>query len=178
MAYEALHMMRGPKKGKTGTLALKLDVSKAYDKVEWGLLRRIMLKLGFPGGWVNRVMSCVTSTSFSVLINGKPYGMITPTRGLRQGDPLSPYLFLLCVEGFTSILQKAEMEEHIHDASICRRATKILHLFFADDSLLFSQASEMETQEVLEILKLYAEASDQCINMEKSSVYFSSNTSP
>ena len=81
-----------------------------------------MLKLGFPGGWVDRVMSCVTSTSFSVLINGKPYGMITTTRGLRQGDPLSPYLFLLCAEGFTSLLQKVEMEGHIHGASICRRA--------------------------------------------------------
>ena len=137
-----------------------------------------MLKLGSPRGWVDRVMSCVSSTSFSVLINGKPYGMITPTRGLRQGDPLSPYLFLLCAKGFTSLLQKAELEGHIHGVSICRRATKISHLMFADDSLLFCQASKKETQEALEILKLYAEASGQCINMEKSLVYFSSNTPP
>ena len=68
------------------------------------------------------MMSYVTSTSFSVFINGKPYGMITTTKGLRQGDPLSPYLFLLCAEGFTSLLQKVEMEGHIHGASICRRA--------------------------------------------------------
>ena len=135
-----------------------------------------MLKLGFPGIWVDKVMSCISSTSFSVLINGKPYGMITPTRGLWQGDPLSPYLFLLCAEGFTSLLQKVEMEGHIHGVSICRRAQKISHLLFADDSLVFCQAFEKETLEVLEILKLYAEASGQCINMEKSSVYFSSNT--
>ena len=159
VAYEALHMMHGRKKGKTGTLALKLDVSKAYDEVEWSFLRRIMLKLGFPKGWVDRVMSCVSSTSFSVLINGKRYGMITPTRGLRQGNPLSPYLFLLCAEGFTSLLQKAKLEGHIHGVSICRRALKISHLLFADDSLLFCQASKKETQEALEILKLYAEAS-------------------
>ena len=65
-------------------------------------------------------MSCVTSPSFSVLINGKPYGLIHPSRGIRQGDPLSRYLFLLCAEGFTSLLQKAELEGIIHGVSICR----------------------------------------------------------
>ena len=177
VAYEALHMMHGRRKGKTGNLAFKLDVSKAYNRVEWSFLKQIMMKLGLPDLWVDRVMSCISSTSFSILINGKPKGMITPTRGLRQGDPLSPYLFLLCAKGFTSLLQKAEMEGHIHGVSICKRAPKISHLLFANDSLLFCQASENETKEVLEILKLYVEASSQCINMEKSSVYFSSNTS-
>ena len=88
-------------------MALKLDVSKAYDRVEWNFLRQITLKLSFPSDWVARVMSCVSSTSFSILINGKPFGMINPTKELWQGDPLSPYLFLLCAEGFTSLLQKA-----------------------------------------------------------------------
>ena len=177
MAYEALHMIHGRKKGKTRNLALKLDVSKAYDRVEWSFLWRIMLKLGFPESWADRVMSCVSSTSFSVLINGQPYGMITPTRGLRQGNPLSPYLFLLCAECFTSLLQKAELEGHIHGVSICQRAPRISHLLFANDSLLFCQATKKETKEVLDILKLYAKASCQCINMEKSLVYFNSNTS-
>ena len=138
-------MMHGRKKGKTWNITLKLDVSKAYDRVEWSFLRRIMLKLGFPKSWVDRVMSCVSSTSFFVLINGKPYGTITPTRGLWQGDPLSPYLILLCTEGFTSLLQKAELEGHIHGVSICRRALKISHLLFVDDSILFCQASKKET---------------------------------
>ena len=127
VAYEALHMMHGRKNGKIGSLALKLDFSKAYDRVEWNFLRQIMLKLGFPRVWVDKVMSYVSSTSFSILINGKPFGMINPTRGLWQGDPLSPYLFLLCAEGFTSLLQKEEMEGNIHGVSICRRAPKISH---------------------------------------------------
>ncbi|XP_075659071.1 uncharacterized protein LOC142628931 [Castanea sativa] len=73
VVYEALHTMHGRRNGKTGSLALKLDVSKAYDRVEWNFLRQIMLKLGFPGVWVDRVMSCVSSTSFSILINGKSF---------------------------------------------------------------------------------------------------------
>ena len=178
VAYEALHTMHGRRKGKIETLAMKLDISKAYDKVEWDFLKRIMLKLGFPDVWVDRVMSYVISPSFSILINGKPYGTIHPTRGIWQGDPLSPYLFLLCAEGFTSLLQTAELERTIHGVSICRRAPCISHLLFADDSLLFCQAIEKETKVVMEILKLYAKASGQCINMDKSSVYFNSNTSP
>ena len=123
-------------------------------------------------------MRYVISPSFSVSINGKPYGTIHPTRGIWQVDPLSPYLFLLCAEGFTYLLQKAELERTIHGVSICRRAPRISHLLFADDSLLFCQATEKETKVVMEILKLYAKASGQCINMDKSSIYFSSNTGP
>ena len=110
VAYEYLHAMHCRKKGKKGSIALKLDISKAYDRVEWAFLKGIMEKMGFPLIWIDRVMSCVTTPSFSVCINGKPFGNISPSRGIRQGDPLSPYLFLLCAEGFTSLLAKAEME--------------------------------------------------------------------
>ena len=90
VAYEALHSMHIRKKGKTGLLALKLDVSKAYDQVEWMFLQGARQKLGFPEKWIERVMTCATTTSFSILLNGKPYGNMLPTRGIRQGDPLSP----------------------------------------------------------------------------------------
>lgn len=85
VAYETLHTMHCRKKGRKGALALKLDISKAYDRVEWAFLEKIMHKLGFPEVWIGRVMSCISTSSFSVRINGKAYGNIIPTRGLRQG---------------------------------------------------------------------------------------------
>ena len=78
MAYETLHTMHARKKGNKGTLALKLDVNKAYDCVEWQLLQGITEKMGFLVLWIKRVMSCVTTPTFSILVNGKPYGMIHP----------------------------------------------------------------------------------------------------
>ena len=175
VAYETLHAMHCKKNEKKGSLALKLNVSKAYNCVEWSFLRGIMSKLGFPDTWVDRVMSCVTTPSFSVRINGKAYGNIVPTRGLRQDDPLSPYLFLFCAKGFTSLLTKAEGEGNLHGVLICRRAPSVSHLLFADDSLLYCQATNDEVRTILEVLQLYAVSSGQCINMEKFSVYFSSN---
>ena len=156
VAYETLHAMHCRKKGKKGSLALKLDISKAYDRVEWPFLHRVMSKLGFPEKWISRVIECVTTPSFSILINGKPYGNISPSRGLRQGDPLSPYLFLLCAEGFTSLLTRAEMEGCITGVSICRRAPTISNLLFADDSLLFCQTAHREVEEITKILQVYA----------------------
>ena len=141
VAYKALHSMHIRKKGKTSSLAMKLDVNKAYDQVEWLFLQGVMQKLGFPEKRIERVMTCVTTTSFSILLNGKPYGNVLPSRGIQQGHPLSPYLFLLCAEGFTSLLAKAENDGKIHGASICRGAPKVSNLLFADDSLLFCRAT-------------------------------------
>ena len=96
LSYETLHTMHSRKKGNTGSFALKLDVSKAYDWVEWAFLCGIMTKLRFPRHWIKLVMACVSSPSFSILINGKPFGNITPSRVLYQGNPLSPYFY--CVQ--------------------------------------------------------------------------------
>ena len=82
MAYEVLHSMHSRKKGKKGSLALKLYINKAYDRVEWNFLQGIMIKLGFSNKWIQWVMWCVTTPSFSILINGKEYGNIRPSRGI------------------------------------------------------------------------------------------------
>ena len=100
-----------------------------------------MLTLGFNAQWVTLIMECISSVSYSVLLNGMPKGWIIPKRGLRQGDPLSPYLFLLCAEGLSALLRKADFDREITGVAISQRGPKVSHLFFVDDCLLFCKAS-------------------------------------
>ena len=96
-------------------------------------------------------MHCISSVSFSVLINGAAYGNIIPSRGLRQGDPLSPSLFLLCAEGLSAILHEAARNHSLSGISISCNYPKITHLFFADDSILFCKANTEECQTLVQI---------------------------
>ncbi|TQE06855.1 hypothetical protein C1H46_007493 [Malus baccata] len=130
-------------------------MSKAYDRVEWYFLKQIMLQLSFDPRWTDLVMSCVSSVTYSFVVNGKATGYIAPTRGLKQGDPISPYLFLICVEGLTSLIARYEQLSLIHGVSICRGAPSITHLLFADDSFLFMKASFKECWYLKQILHYY-----------------------
>ena len=130
ISFESLHYMKTNCSRKKGFMALKLDMSKAYDKVEWIFLEIILLKLGFQDSWVALIMECITTVSCSILVNGEPKSMITASRGLRQGDPLSPFLFLFYVEGLNALFRKAPAEGEIQGFSICRNDPKLTHLFF------------------------------------------------
>ena len=114
--------------------------------------------------------------SYSILLNGQPVGSIKTLRGLRQGDLLSPYIFLLCALGLQSLLQKAKANDDIRGVAICRNGPRVSHLFFADDSALFCRAAEAECQRILDVLAVYERGSGQKINREKTNIFFSSKT--
>lgn len=101
-----------------------------------------MIAMGFSTKWIKWMMLCVTSVSYSICFQGSNIGPIIPKRGLRQGDPLSPYLFLLCVEGLSLSLKDAANRSSISGCRICPHAPAITHLLFADDSFLFFKANK------------------------------------
>lgn len=152
IAFEVLHRMRNKRTRKKGQMAIKLDISKVYDRLEWAFLRQIMLKLGIGERWVRLAMETVHTVSYSVLINGEPKGYITPSWGIKQGDLLSPYLFLLCAEGLSSLIRKATESQQLHGILSCTNGVCIFHLLFADDNFIFFQATVEEDQCLLEIL--------------------------
>ena len=164
------------RKGKVGEMALKLDMSKAYDWVEWRCSQKIMEKLGFHERWISIVMTCVSSVTYAIRLNDQPCGMITPTHDLRQGDPLSPYLFLLCAKGLSALLHKATKRNDFKGLAASARGPRISHLFLDDDSLIFCRAMEKEGAEVQRILQVYESSSRQQLNRNKTTHLFSSNT--
>lgn len=151
----------------------ELDVSKAYDKIEWCFL---LLKMGFHATFINTIMLSITTVSYSFLLNGKQFGALQPARGLRQGDPLSPYLFICCAEVFIRMVEAAVAHGRLHGIRVAPTAPIISNLCFADDTVLFCQALVAEVEEVVRILEKYAQASGQLINLEKSSMVFSPGT--
>lgn len=134
-------------------------------------------RFGFAEVWIKRIMMYIRSVSYSFLHDGELFGEVHPKWGIRQGDPISPYIFILCAEGLSVIIRRNKEVGLIHGCTIARGAPPISHLLFADDCYLFFKATESEATVMMNILTRYEHISGQSINYNKSAITFSPNTS-
>ncbi|XP_043717945.1 uncharacterized protein LOC122665877 [Telopea speciosissima] len=150
-AHEIFHYINHKKKGKQKLLTLKLDMRKAYDRVEWEFIDKLLHRFGFADHWVQMVLSCLRSVSYILMINGAMCGKVIPSRGIRQDDPLSLALFILCSQALSSLLVKAGNEGLLKGIQLA----EVCHL--------------------QECLNIYCKASGQAVNLQKSTLSFSPN---
>ncbi|GAA0168359.1 hypothetical protein LIER_23092 [Lithospermum erythrorhizon] len=150
LAYEAHHMLKSKKSGKVGYMSIKLDMLKAYDRIEWRFLRAMLIQLKFPPKWISLIMEYVESVSYSVLVNGQQAGFIKPGRGV-------------CLRG---VLSGIPMGKNVDPMT---------HLMFANDTLLLGQVTVVEATAIKQILDTYETWSGQLVSSTKSTIMFSRN---
>uniref|UniRef100_A0A803P0Z6 Reverse transcriptase domain-containing protein n=1 Tax=Cannabis sativa TaxID=3483 RepID=A0A803P0Z6_CANSA len=165
------------KSGTGGLMAIKMDLNKAYDRLEWNFLKEVLVRFGFHSHFVKIIMSCVTTVSYSILLNGRPLKKFFPRRGIRQGDPLSPYLFILCNEVFSRLLTNEQNKGLLHGIRVARNGPVISHLMFADDTIIFLRANLNELDTLNRCIIQYEDWSGQLCSKQKSGVCFSRNCS-
>ncbi|KAK5786023.1 hypothetical protein PVK06_040648 [Gossypium arboreum] len=176
IAHELLHYLQSSKNGPNKGLVVKLDMSKAYDRVEWIFIENVMKKIGFADKWIAKIMECVRSVTYTVKCNNILSDIFVPERGLRQGDPLSPYLFLFCMEAFSRMLIHAQENNTLRGIRASREGPRINHLFFVDDALLFVRNKRSDIECLVNMLDIFSNISGQEINFDKSMILFSPNT--
>ncbi|XP_074315627.1 uncharacterized protein LOC141651831 [Silene latifolia] len=150
---------------------LKVDIQKAFDSVNWSFLANCMVHFGFPAKFIQWILACVTSSHFSISVNGSTEGFFPGKRGLRKGDPLSPYLFTMCMEVLSRLLRQLPSHHGFSYHPKCVKI-KLTHLIFADDLLVFTRGDLPSIQAVDHCLNNFAALSGLRVNPMKSNLYF------
>ena len=174
IAQELFHSIDG-KKGKMGFMAIKLDLEKAYDRLEWNFIHKVLQAFHFPPKLTRVIMSCISSTNISILVNGGMLEPFEPSRGIRQGDPLSPYIFILCMEYLSHLIEQKCVEGSWIPLKASRDNLGFSHLLFADDIILFCKVGHDACDAISDVLNKFFLESGQKISLEKSRIYFSPN---
>ena len=172
IAFECFHKIQHSKNQKDTHCAYKLDLAKAYNRVDWCFLEGVLHKLGFEEKWTKWVMTCVWSVRFSVRCNGEMLKSFTPTRVLRQGDPFSRYLFLFVADGLATLLVREVSSGRITPLKVAQGSPGISNLLFADDRLLFFEVSPTQARRVGEVLEEFQLATGQLLSRNKCSLLF------
>ena len=164
------HKNKGAKK-----ITIKVDIAKAFDTLSWDFLFSCLEGLQFPAKFIRQLKACVCTSSFMVGYNGSVHGFFKGKRGLRQGDSLSPYLFVIAMNCLSHMLNDAARQNRFRYHTNCS-PTKLTHLSFADDLLIFIDGSINSVQQVLQVLKEFEKRSVLAVSMQKTSFYASGMT--
>ena len=152
--------------------AMKVDMMKAYDSVRWDFVDAMLIKMGFPRTVIDWIMVCVTSCQFSINVNGELAGYFQGGRGLRQGDPLSPYLFVLCMEILSGLFCNMSANQNFKFHWRCKK-DRISHLCFADDLMIFSKGDVHSIRMIKNVLTEFQVLSGLYPNPNKSDIFLS-----
>lgn len=169
LAQEMIHTLHTR---KTAGMMMQLDLSKAYDKVNWNYLEAILKDFGFDIQWIKWILALIKSTKFSILVNGSPANPFSPSQGIRQGDPLSPFLFVILMEGLSRLICRAKEEGKIKGLQPLPSIPTTTRQQFVDDTMLHGSPTTKEALGFKKILKLFSEASSMEINLSKSTIFF------
>lgn len=163
---------------KEKSFALKADITKAFDTVNWRFVVGAMKSIKMPSRLINLICNCMEMSKVTILVNGQGDGFLKPTRGLRQGCPLSPYLFILVMEFLTKHFNESLRDRNIQGIRLAHSAPKITHLMYADDLIIFGEATVAEVRQIKGILDLFGDYSGLVVNPQKSTIWFSGNCEP
>jgi hypothetical protein len=164
-------------RGKKGVMVIKVDLEKAYDRLSWSFIRETLIDVGLPNEMIGIIMKCIESASLSVMCNGSATQKFFPSRGIRQGDPSLPYIFVLCLEKLSQFISR-EVEDGLWKPStVSRNRLGISHLCFVDDMMLFAEVNTKQMDIILKCLNVFCEVSGQRINVAKTKILFSKNVS-
>nr|XP_023896924.1 uncharacterized protein LOC112008814 [Quercus suber] len=162
-------------KGKEGYMAIKIDLVKAYDKLEWDFIRERLFHINLPTDLIDLIMSCISTATTSILFNGGTMDPILPSRGIRQGDPLSPYIFILCMDWLGQLIEGKCAEKLWNPVKSSKSGPSFSHLFFTDDLVLFAKANQDNCSTIRDVLDEFCDKSGQSVSEAKSRVFFSPN---
>ena len=174
IVQETIHSIT-KKRGEVGYMALKIDLEKAYDKLEWSLIKDMLVRANIPDDLIVIIMSCISSVSTSILVNGEALDSIYPSRGIRQGDLLSPYLFILCMDYLGQLIEEKCHIQLWQPVKASQSGPAFSHLFFADDLVLFAKADYINCSAIRDVLDDFCSLFGQTISEAKSKVLFSPN---
>lgn len=165
VAQEAIHSLKNSKhKG----MMIKLDLAKAYDRLSWEYLQKILKSYGFDDRWIDWVMSMITMPIMSILLNRTPIEAFNPSKGFRQGDPLSPFLFILVVDGLGRMIKARVNSGQLKRLRLWGEELPLTHQQFVDDVMLYGQANLKEAKQLMEILGEFTKAIGTEISKDKS----------